>query len=54
MEKVKSKLLEETQAVRDKGREKFDPNTMEAKRADNMAGAMIRTTGRAMVGWMNG
>ncbi len=52
LEKVKSKLLEETQALRDKARAKFDPKTGQKRFADNMAGAMIRTTGKALVTWM--
>ncbi len=51
---MKGKLLEETQALKDKHRAKFDPTTQQAKYADNMAGTMIRTTGRAMAGWMHG
>lgn len=53
MEKVKSKLLDETKALKDKMRDKFDPSVDQKKYADNMAGAVIRTTGRALVSWMN-
>ena len=52
LEKVKSKLLDETKALRDKARAKFDPKTDQKKHADNMAGTMVRTTGRALAAWM--
>lgn len=54
LENVKGKLLEETQALKDKHRLKFDPNTQQGKYADNMGGNVIRTTGRALAGWMHG
>ena len=52
LERVRSRLHDETRLVADRQREKFDPSKHQAKWADNMAGAMVRTTGRAMVNWM--
>lgn len=52
LEKVKPRLHEDTRLVFDRKREKFDPTKDEAKRADSFGGTMLRTTGRAIVGWM--
>ncbi len=51
---VKSKLKDETQAIVNKKRDKFDKEKDQAKWADNMAGDVIRTQGRAQVGWRQG
>lgn len=52
LEKIRPRLHDDTRLVADRQREKFDPSKHQAKYADNMAGTMVRTTGRAMVGWM--
>lgn len=51
---VKSKLKDETMAMVHKKREKFDKDKDQARWADNMAGGVIRTQGRAQVSWRQG
>jgi len=51
---VESRLTEATVAMQTKQREKFDPRNGPGKLADNFAGALIRNTGRALVGWKHG
>ena len=53
-ESIKGKLLNETQAIKVKHRSKFDPTTEQGKHAENMGGVVVRSTGRAMAGWMAG
>lgn len=53
MEKVAPRLHEDTKAVKDKQRGKFDPSTQTGRDACSMGGNVVRTTGRAMVSWMN-
>lgn len=51
---VKPKFKEETTSVMGKQRGKFDPNVDKGKYANNMAGNLVRTTGRAIVAWRQG
>jgi hypothetical protein len=46
-----SKFLEGTESYGLKVRDKFSPSREKGKFADNLAGNVVRTTGRAMVGW---
>ena len=46
-----SKFLEGTESYGLKLRGKFSPSLEKGKLADNLAGNVVRTTGRAMVGW---
>ena len=50
---VKPKLRDETMASLGRQRDKFSYRDGERKYANNMAGALVRNTGRAMVGWRN-
>lgn len=52
LEGVQSKLHYMPATIQERARQKFDPTRDQPKHADSMGGVVVRTTGRALGGWM--
>ena len=52
LEGVQSKLHHMPATIQERARSKFDPSKDQPRYADSMGGVVVRTTGRALGGWM--